>query len=493
MNKDNAPKLKSIENIGKRELLMMQLIMIAPCFFIKLELDNDAYWLIQAGRNLIQNGIPHTDPLSLHEGLHYVMQQWLTAGIFALLYDSIGAIGILLFILAIFISIVLVMFRLCMVISNQNMFVSYVITILDVIILFLYMSTRPYPISMLLFLLEIFLLEKYLQKYDKRWLMAIPLLSLILINFHGAIWPFFFIIMIPYVIDSVRFKIGFIKSEGYPKRDFLLAFLFAFLAGFINPYGWELMTYLFRSYGNAGISSYVSEMLPPDFQGASGIYVFAIFLLVVAVLLIRKPPRLKVRYGLLMLGTVSMSLSSMRNLSLFAICGLPMLAFTLRDFNPSFKATKNVRPHIQKTLLVLFFIVVIATFSIRIYGSQFYKDTFVPTKAVDFIIENYRSEDLRLFVGYNWGGYTEFKGLKPFIDARAEVFIKKNNKKADILQDLIDLDAGTMHYSKFIQKYRLNVFLLERGDLLETYLAHDSQYTIVYRDKDAIVFKKKND
>jgi len=490
MKMENAPKLK--DTVGKSEMLMLQFIMIAPCFFMTLKLDNDAYWLIRAGRDLIQNGIPHTDPLSLHAGLHYVMQQWLTAGTFAFLYDYIGAIGILIFVLIIFISIVLMIFRLCMVISNQNMFVSYVVTIFDVIILFLYMSTRPYPISMLLFLLEIFVLEKYLQKVERRWLIAIPIISLVLINFHGAIWPFFFIIMIPYAIDSFRFKVGFIQGEGYPKRDLLLAFCLAFLAGFINPYGWELMTYLFRSYGNAGISSYVSEMLPPDFQGASGIYVFAILMMVGVVLLLRVPPRLKLRYGLLMLGTVFMSLSSMRNLSLFAICGLPMLAFTLRDFKPSFRATKNVRPHVQKILLSLFFIAIIATFSIRLYESQFYEDTFIPTKAVDFIIENYQDEDLSLFVGYNWGGYAEFRGLKPFIDARAEVFIKANNRKADILQDLIDLESGKMHYSKFIQKYKLNVFLLEREDLLETYLDNDPQYVMVYKDKDAIIFKRKS-
>lgn len=488
MNSEHEIKIK--DKIRKMDLLIIQFILITPCFFMSLKLDNDAYWLIQAGRNLIKNGIPHIDPLSLHEGLHYVMQQWLTAGIFALMYDSIGAIGIFLFVMTIFILIVLVLFQLCMVISNQNMFVSYIVTTFDVIILFLYMSTRPYPISMLLFLLEIFVLEKYLRKFDRRWLIAIPLLSLILINFHGAIWPFFFIIMMPYIIDSFRFKFGIIQGEGYPRRDFLFAFGVAFFAGFINPYGWELMTYLFRSYGNAEISSYVSEMLPPNFQRAIGIYVFAILLLIVMILLNRKPPRLKLRYGLLLLGTVFMSLSSVRNLSLFAICGLPMLAFTLRELYPSFATTKNIRPQLQKILLSMLVIVTIATFSFRLYESQFDKDTFIPTKAVDFIIENYQDTDIRLFTGYSWGGYTEFRGLKPFIDARAEVFIKSNNKKADILHDLIALEAGTMYYAKFIDKYKLNVFLLERKDLLEVYLAKDSQYTLVYWDKDAVVFEK---
>lgn len=479
-------------NVGKREMLMMQFIMIAPCFFMRLSLDNDAYWLIQAGRNLIQNGIPHTDPLSLHEGLHYVMQQWLTAGIYAYLYDTFGTVGILIFVLCIFITISLVLFQLCLLISNQNILVAYVVTILDVMVLYLFMTSRPYPISMLLFLIEIYVLEKYLKSSDKRFLIAIPILSLFLINLHGAIWPFFFIILIPYIIDSFRFKVLFVHGEGYVKKYFLVAFIFALLVGFINPYGWELMTYLFRSYGNPDISQYVWEMQPPDIKDASGLYVFAILLLVVGLLLNSKSPRLKLRYSLLMLGTIYMSLASIRNLSLFAICGIPMLAYTFRDFTPKINGTKKIRPHIQKILLSLFLITIIAIFSIRLNEARFYHDDFVPTKAVNFILETYEDRELNLFVGYGWGGYAEFRGLRPFIDARAEVFIKKNNHKADILHDLISVNQGTLHYSKFIQKYNLNVFLLEKDDLMVTYLSYDPQYTLVYKDGVAVVYQQKS-
>jgi len=183
----------------------------------------------------------------------------------------------------------------------------------------------------------------------------------------------------------------------------------------------------------------------------------------------------------------------MRNLSLFAICGIPMLAYTFRDFTPKSNTKTKIRPKLQKILLLLFCVAIIATFSIRLYQTKFYKDSYVPVSAVEYILDNYNNKEIHLFVGYNWGGYAEFRGLKPFIDARAEVYIKKNNKKADILHDLIALNEGTMHYAKFIQKYRLNVFLLERKDLLETYLAKDPQYTLVYRDKEAVVFEKKSE
>lgn len=488
MNLESAPKIK--DNAEKWDLILMQFIMITPCFFMRLTLDNDAYWLIQAGRNLIQNGIPHVDPLTFHEGLHYVMQQWLTAGIYAFLYDSVGVIGIFLFVLVIFISIVLVLFRLCLLISNHNLFISFILTTFDIIILFLYMSTRPYPISMLIFLLEIFVLEKYLDSSNHKYLFAIPLLSFMLINFHGAIWPFFFIIMVPYVIDSFRFKFAFIQGEGYPRRDFMLAFGVAFFAGFLNPYGWELMTYLFRSYGNAGISNYVSEMGSPNFQNWVGMLLFTILLIVFIILLLSKPPRVKLRYGLLILGTLFMTLSSLRNLSLFSVCAVPLLAYSLRDFIPKFKSSNKVRPKFQKLLGIIFLTFVLIAFMFRLNESRFYQDPEVPMKAVSYIIAQYQEKEIRLFTGYNWGGYTEFRGLKPFIDARAEVFLKANNKKANILDDLISLEAGELHYKKFIEKYKLNVFLLRRNDILNVYLAEDPQYLLVYEDRDAVVYKK---
>jgi len=479
-----------LDVVSKKDMVMMQLIMIAPCFFMRLSMDNDAYWIIQSGRYVLHHGIPTVDPLSFHIGLHYVMQQWLTAVTYAYLYDTFGVIGLFLLVMGIFVAIVLILFRLCMLLSDNNMFISYIVTISDVIILFIYMTTRPYPISMLIFLLEIFILEKYVHTTNWRYLIAIPVLSLCLINLHGAIWPFFFIIFVPYLLDSFRFKITFIKGEGYPRKKLLVAFGLAFLAGYANPYGWELMTYLFRSYGNENISGYVSEMGSPNFQNFSGIYVFAILLVVILVFILAKPPKSKLRYALLLLGTCYMALSSYRNLSLFAICGIPMLAYTLRNVIPKIKTTNRINPKRQYILLVLFLVVVVVTASGRLYQSRNWQDTSVPDKAVTYILQHYDLTKVRLFAGYNWGGYAEFRGIKPFIDARAEVFIKENNKKADILNDLVALDAGELPYQTFIKKYKLNTFIVAHKDLLAVYLAEDPDYALVYHDKDFMLFRK---
>jgi hypothetical protein len=469
------------------EAIAMRLMIIAPCFFIRFSLDNDAYWLIQAGRVVLHQGIPTTDPLTFHSGLNYVMQQWLSAVCFASIYDTFGIVGMIMVVLIVFITMTLLIQRLCFLISN-NEFVSYVVTIMSVIVLWPFMTTRPFLISLLIFLIEILVLEKVVQSRKYHFLTALPLLSVLLVNFQAALWPFFFVVFIPYLFDSFKFHFWFIKGEGYPRIKILAVFVASLLAGFLNPYGLKSMTYLFRSYGHSSISTNVMEMQSPNFQTASGFFVFAILFAVVLILIISKNSMLKLRYALLMLGTGFMALSSLRNLSLFAVCGMPMLAFVIRDLHPGTVAAKKISLKIQIALSAAYIVIVLVCFAISLSDSVKHQNEGLPNDAIAFIQKVYKSDDIRLFTDYNWGGYSEFKGLKPFIDARAEVFLKVNNGKGDILDDLLAVDSGRLYYTDFINKYRLNVFLLEKNVLLDVYLSKDSKYHKVYESKEFVIY-----
>lgn len=491
MNRDSTVLRTINEKAPLRERIMMFFIMIIPCFFMRMELDNDAYWIINSGRYVLENGIPHIEPFTLHEGLHFVMQQWLTAVSFAAIYDLAGTVGLLLFVFILFVLTVFAVYQLCLLISNGNQLVSYMVAVADTLILFIFMTTRPYPISLLLFLLEIILLERWVRNKKNMELLLLPMLSLLLINFHGAMWPFLFVIALPYVIDSFPFHFKMLKGEGYPKKPILMALLLSVVAGFINPYGLEAMTYLFRSYGYQNISAYVSEMKPPDFQGVTGIVVLGVFFLVGAVYLFAKQPRTKVRYALLTLGTGYLALSSVRSLSLFAICGFPFLAYALRDIKPPFRDSAVLKPRIRNLIIYCLIIISIGTFVFQMGESRKTIDPTNPIDATNYIIEELQSPQIRLYADYNWGGYLEFRGLKPFIDARAEVFVKANNGARDILDDMIAMYRGELHYTKFVSIYQFNVLLVKEGDLMATYLAEDHQYTLAYTAGDALVYVDK--
>ena len=65
---------------------------------------------------------------------------------------------------------------------------------------------------------------------------------------------------------------------------------------------------------------------------------------------------------------------------------------------------------------------------------------------IDYLLESADKEDVVLYTGYNDGNLAEFKGVPSFIDARAEVFVKKNNKKEDVMLEYYKLQKGKLYY-----------------------------------------------
>ena len=77
------------------------------------------------------------------------------------------------------------------------------------------------------------------------------------------------------------------------------------LAGFVNPYGWDAMTYVFRSYGYDMISNLVNEMQPITIRSVLGKFCEMLFFMVIFIYARHK---VAVRYILLTLGTMVMAM-----------------------------------------------------------------------------------------------------------------------------------------------------------------------------------------
>lgn len=59
--------------------------------------NNDGWFLLNSGRYVENFGIPHTEPFTIHEGFHFVMQQWLFALGLWKIYEIGQMQGVLLF------------------------------------------------------------------------------------------------------------------------------------------------------------------------------------------------------------------------------------------------------------------------------------------------------------------------------------------------------------------------------------------------------------
>lgn len=474
-----------------KEKRFLLIFLAIPCLLINQSMNGDAWFLLNHGRYVLENGIPLIEPFTMHSGMTFVMQQWLTSVIFWLLYSNFGAIGLYALILAVFGGIITVTYKLCMRITGGNFIISYGAALCVSIFISFFMVQRPYIFSALFVVLEIYLLEAYIATGKKKCLVLLPILSVLQINLHASMWLFLFVVMLPYAIDAFGFQLLFIKGQGYIKKWFFICAAVMLLVGFINPYGLDAMTYLFRSYGYSVINSTVNEMMPPDINGVFGKVVYGGILGIILIYLLYRKGTSRLRYALLTLGMGYLALSSNRNLLFFAICGVFPLSYYLRNVKLKETTIETTKRDVALRTILTLLICASVVFGIVGRYQTAYVDSHGPEEAgaVAYLKQHADSSTAVLYTDYNTGAYAEFMGFRPYIDARAEVFIKANNNKEDIFMEFAELRDGEIYYKDFLDKYHFTHLLVSKTDILQTYLPHDTEYTMVYEDENYSVYE----
>ena len=470
------------------------LIMFCPVILTGKFLDNDIWFIMNTGRYILANGFPHIEPFTIHQGFNFMVQQWLSAVLFWTLYSTMGKIGLLLLVSIVYALLILAIFNLSMLVSNRFFFVSFAVTMLSTVIAYNFMVTRPYILSTLFFVVELLILEIYIEKRKSIILTLIPLISILVINLHAALWPMMIILLIPYAIDSFKFRIFNFKSHGYPVLPMLATLLATIAAGVINPYGPKAMTYLVKSLGHDEMSNFIIEMKALDINTASGKYFFALISVSLLIYLFYRKGTTRIRYFLLTAGLLYMAMSSGRNLILYASLALFPLAYYLKDWHimsgQQDQAAKPNRLYIRWILVILILVVFIS----KVYSVFQPMPIDAQLKQLDTVLQDVKqqaeSRPVILYTGFNDGGYAEFIGLKPYIDPRAEIFTIEINGQKDVMKEYINLQIGVLHYREFLDRYNFTHLVVTKGDILYAYLKQDPDYHQAMVDGDYYLFEK---
>ena len=80
------------------------------------------------------------------------------------------------------------------------------------------------------------------------------------------------------------------------------------------------------------------------------------------------------------------------------------------------------------------------------------------------------------------GGYLEYRGIKVYIDPRAEVFYKKMNTKKDVFDEYYELEIKNSNIDDFINKYKFTHLILTKDDTLYQKFKSD-KYVLDYEEK----------
>lgn len=504
------------------------------------QLDNDTWFILNCGRYVVETGtIPHIEFATMHENLHYVMEQWLTAAIFWKIFSNFGADGLIFFTWLTGFILMLVYFKLCLYVSGGNEKISAIMAcVIGAFVTNAFIVTRPQVLSTLILLVEIFLLEKFTRE-KKLWTLCIlPLISVVFINLHAALFPMLIVVMLPFIAENLYLKIKSAREFEVPILPLIVAAFGVVAAGFINPYGAEAVTFIFTSYDPA-IHRMILEVKPTAANNAVSIVFFIFAGLSIVAHCKRKLP---LRYFFLTFGMMILGFFAFRNTFLFLVLGTFPLAYAAKDFRP-FDEIFNLRyklfiplfvicaaeiyplylcaenstseMHLPTKIILVMAAVFLAcfTFFYRREGKLFSEKIFIlrrkplialavfqmmilfsyvafstpiskyePYKpAVEFLLSKNRAEDIILWTGFNSGGYFEFYGIKNYIDARPEIFALSNNQQKDIIREYFALTMGDLDYREFFSRYDFTHIFLTTDEIVPyLMLSNDENYRVLF-------------
>lgn len=503
-----------MEKINKKALekvSVIYFIFLLPMLVIQFKLDNDTYWIIKTGEYICSNWLPETDFLTMHTDMELVIQQWLSDVIFYKAYSILGIAGPVIVAYFVFVLFAALFYKLALTISQNKIFAIAAVFIGSLYIAKYYIVTRPQIFTYCIILIELIALEKYVKTGKIKHLSVLPVLSVLLVNLHASMWTMLFLIILPYIVNSLPIKIKG-KSLSCCKTLPLLTVTFLMaVCGLITPYGYKGLTFIFTTSIGDKVNSSINELSPLTLTlTPSGLLQFGIIAIIAAVYILNKKGKTELRFILLTIGTGIMAFLYIKLVPYFIITAHPAALKYLENIKIDLnKLTKKSNSQgtkkTSKLLIIVTSLCIVLLISIVIAERISTAVTYVKSggessytqqldEALDAIntdAEKYGTE-IVLYNGFNSGAYLEFKGYTTYIDPRADSFVIEANNDFDYLTEYFDLKNGKIYYKDVVEKYGFTYFIVESPgeNTFKTNLSNDDDYKIIYEDKKITAFKK---
>lgn len=463
-------------------------------------LSVDNYYQIAIGKLIVENGIPHEIPFTVHtaEHLHYMAQQWLFMVFDYGVYSSFGFTG--LFFCGLFLNMLLVyaVYRMLLCIGKGRRLIAYPAALLFgffPVLMKTMQMLRPYYITCILLAVEIIIMERARTGgRTKQQLLFFPVLSILSINFHAAMWPMLLVMILPYAAENLCMKVPFIKKYFYkessvPVRFLACAALLITISGMFNPYGTEAMVYGIQSYGLDILRQYSSEMISPFYNAPVWAVIIIVFMGLDLGLTLRF--HIPLAYSFLSVGGGIMALLPFRSLLLFLMFFMVPPVYISYGLKP-IRLSRKWGPVIFMILAAL----PIYLFEI-VRPWYFYapvQHTFINgASAIKEDAETYRQGQVRIF-GPGLLSYFMLQGNQVYVFSSDEVFTEKMNGKHDVIQEFLDIDSGRIPVSFLESQYGIRYYVVNEDMRFYDLLKHSNAFTLIYdsaKDGDFLVQSEK--
>ena len=517
--KENNKKNEKIKGIlhskwffGTMAIVLLVIFCIA---MTPVTLQNDTFYTIKIGEQITKTGIDMQDHFSWHEGLAYTYPHWLYDLITYYIYAGFGMTGIYvatcILTVILGISIYLVNTKIA-----KNQVVSFILTVIVIYIMRGYIAARAQLATFILFVWIIYCIEMFLENKKIRYAVGLVLISTLIANLHVAVWPFIFVLFLPYIAEyilaliaevTIYRKINIkilntriklltksgkhvdkkleleeklkdiiaqnekvkIKREEELKNPYkikfhknpnvkwlILVMIVCAFTGLLTPLGDTPYTYLYKTMeGNTtqNINEHLPMTLIDETEALSAIVV------ILAILTFTKT-KIKLSDLFIIGGLCYLMLSSRRQITMFCLIGVlivnKMICGLLEIYtNNGLERLRNLM-----TSKVGYIIMIVVMFGVSYHfyepkqNDEYIDDSAYPVQACDYILENIDLGKARFYNEYNYGSYMIYRGIPVFIDSRADLYAPEfSGKEDDIFMDFINTSNIGEFYEDTFEKY----------------------------------------
>ena len=475
--------------------------------------QNDTYYTIKIGEHIIQNtekvsdllpwnkGLDMQDPFSFHESLPYTYPHWLYDVATYAIYSMTGFQGIYYAtcILAIILGISIYLIN--MKFTKDNI-ISYLITIASLYCLKNFITARAQLLTFILFIFTIFGIEQFLKTKKIRYAVLLIVIPIIIANVHSAVWPFYFVLYLPYIAEYfiymiatidykmifkkilLNFKSKFGKNKLSPiqadleKNEIknlqkkheekieqklgnlykirlekeknikwlILILVICAFTGLLTPIKDTPYTYLIKT-NQGNTTQNISEHLPLTLIKNNNM--IATLIIIFGILTFTKT-KIKLRNFFMLMGLILLSFMSQRQVSMLILIGNFIIAKML--FELVNNTNKKLFNHIYTEIASVIIITCITTLLSMKYYNEKRNDTYVddssyPMQASNYLVNDLiptiGKENIKLYNEYNYGSYLLFRDIPVFIDSRADLYTPEFNGEKDENGDYIGRDIFT--------------------------------------------------
>ena len=561
INKKKNKKIK--KEVDKTDIVIFDIIVFVCIVLLAIAvtpktLQNDTFYTISCGEYIFNNGIfgLDTDPFSWHD-LGYTFPHWLYDLLTYLVYAACGnywEIGLYIATMVMTTLLGISLYKLSLQLSNKNRVVSFIITLIAMYLAKPYIAARAQLVTFILFILEVYYIEKLLETNKKRYMIPLLIIPLLITELHCAVYVMYFVFALPYLVEYLLvallefdlderlfckfFKFLSIISRKDEKKEkynnlieksqkniesrkikrekrkknpykviatknpailtLVIVIIIAALIGLLNPMGTGAYTYTLKIYQGNTTNS-INEHLPLTLADNFGV---AIVLFVLMAILILIDIKIRLSDLFMIAGTVILMFTARRQVSLFLIMCMPILAGLIARFLEKYdkKLTDFLLKVITSIIGTILVITIVGSISYDIYRQK-ENDPYIaknsyPVDAVKWLIEymaenDISKEELKIYNEYNFGSYLLFKGIPPFIDSRCDLYTPEFNgdENKDIFSDALSVTGANHNYEEIFEKYGVKHVLIYDSTNLNVMLKNDANYELLYEDGEFCLYK----